>query len=309
MPLDPDARLILDMLGAAFPGELFEGDPVAVRARMETWPRLPGEEVANVEDRTIPGPAGEIPVRIYTPADRSTGGVLTWFHGGGWVVGNLDGADATCRSLANRTGCVVVSVDYRLAPEARFPAGPDDCFAATKWVAENAKSLGADPAKLAVGGDSAGGNLAAVVAQLAKASGGPKIAFQLLAYPVTDYGLDTGSYHQNKSGYLLTRDSMDWFWHLYLNSKDEGAEPKASPLRAPDLAGLPPAMVITAEFDPLRDEGEAYASALQAAGVPTTAVRYVGQIHGFFTMAEGMHQARTAQLQAAAALKAALAAP
>ncbi|MEX2081689.1 MAG: alpha/beta hydrolase, partial [Dehalococcoidia bacterium] len=161
----------------------------------------------------------------------------------------------------------------------------------------------------AVGGDSAGGNLAAVVCQQAKAAGGPAIAFQLLVYPVTDYGFATPSYSQNASGYLLTRDSMDWFWHLYLNGKHEGADPKASPLRAADLSSLPPALVITAEFDPLRDEGEAYGSALQAAGVPAAITRYAGQVHGFFGMAEAMHQSRAAQLHASTALKATLLQP
>lgn len=285
MPLNPQAKQVVEMMAAM--GVELGGDPVAVRALLSSFPRPEGEPVARVEDRTIPGPAGEIPVRIYSP-DATPGTprpVLAWFHGGGWVIGNLDGADPACRMIANAAGCVVVSVDYRLAPEHKYPAAAEDCLAATDWVSANAGSLGADPTRLAVGGDSAGGNLAAVVTQLAKDMGGPAIKFQLLVYPVTDHGFGTSSYQENAEGYLLTKASMEWFWGHYLNHEGEGAHPKASPLRASDLSGLPPAWVITAEFDPLRDEGEAYAAALRAAGVKVEHKRYDGQIHGFFANA------------------------
>jgi acetyl esterase len=280
MPLHPQAKQVVDTMAAM--GVSLGGDPVAVRALMSSFPRPEGEEVANVEDRNIPGPAGEIPVRIYTPLNAA--GVLpclVWYHGGGWVIGNLDGADNSCRSMANASGCKVVSVDYRLAPEHRFPAAADDSFAALEWVANNAASLGIDANRIAVGGDSAGGNLAAVVSQMARDAGGPNVVFQVLIYPVTDVAMDTGSYSANAEGYLLTRDSMVWFWGHYLHTND-GTHPKASPIRHENLAGLPPAIVITAEFDPLRDEGEAYAKAMQDAGVKVQVKRYDGQIHGFY---------------------------
>ncbi len=282
MPLDPQAKQVLDLMaqmGFALTGD----DPVAVRAGMAAFPRPEGEPVGSVEDRAITGPDGEIPVRVYRPTGAANRlPCLVWFHGGGWVIGNLDSADFTARALTNASGCVVVSVDYRLAPEAKFPAAAVDCYAATKWVAENADALGIDGWRIAVGGDSAGGNLAAVVSQLAKVRGGPAIGFQLLVYPVTDHGYETASYRDNADGFLLTKDAMVWFWNHYLRSDADGAFPMASPLRSKDLSGLPPALVITAEFDPLRDEGEAYAAALKAAGVQATATRYNGQIHGFF---------------------------
>jgi acetyl esterase len=263
-------------------GVTLVGDPVEVRALLASFPRPEGEPVGSVEDRTIDVGGASIPVRIYKLANASgTLPVLVWYHGGGWVIGNLDGADFACRMLTNASGAAVVSVDYRLAPEHRFPAAADDCFAATKWVVEHASELGVDGSRLAVGGDSAGGNLAAVVCQMAKKAGGPAIRLQVLIYPVTDYSFATTSYTENADGYLLTRESMEWFWGHYLGD-DDGSHPKASPLREADLAGLPPAVVVTAEFDPLRDEGEAYAKRLREAGVKVEAKRYDGQIHGFF---------------------------
>ena len=208
--------------------------------------------------------------------------------------------------FANASNAVVVSVDYRLAPEAKFPAAADDCFAATKWVAENAASLGIDAHKIAVGGDSAGGNLATVVSQMAQANGGPSIGYQLLIYPVTNHSFDTVSYRDNAVGYLLTKESMEWFWGHYLANEGDGANPKASPSRASSLAGLPPALVVTAEFDPLRDEGEAYAAAMSKAGVKVEARRYDGQIHGFYANA-AIDDGRAAVAHAAECLKAALA--
>jgi acetyl esterase len=198
-----------------------------------------------------------------------------------------------------------VAVDYRLAPEAKFPAAAEDCYAATCWIAENAAAQGFDPARIAVGGDSAGGNLAAVTAQLARDRGGPRLAHQLLVYPVIDCAFDTKSYLENAEGYFLTREMMRWFWHHYLEKPDHAADPYASPIRARSLAGLAPATVITAEYDPLRDEGEAYAARLLQAGVPTSLTRYDGVIHGFFGMGNVIDKARTAVAQAASGLRAA----
>jgi acetyl esterase len=281
MAVNPQAQAVLDMMAAA--NFQLDGDPQAVRDMMAMTPRPPGEEVAAVEDRTLPLNGESIPVRIYRPsADSKVRPVLVWFHGGGWVIGNLDSADFACRMLTNASGCVVVSVDYRLAPEHKFPAAADDCFAATQWVVEHADELGVDASKVAVGGDSAGGNLAAVVAQLAKEAGGPAISYQALVYPVTNFNFATASYKDNAEGYLLTKASMEWFWGHYLGNEGDGQHVKASPLLCADLTGLPPAIVITAEYDPLRDEGEAYADALRKAGVAVESKRYEGQVHGFF---------------------------
>jgi acetyl esterase len=238
------------------------------------------EEIAT-EDRTIPGPAGDIPVRIYTSAGEGPKPVIVYFHGGGWVIGNLDTVDKPVRGIANRTGAVVVSVDYRLAPEQVYPAAFDDSYAATVWVAEHAAELGGDPARVAVAGDSAGGTLAATVALAARDRNGPRLVAQLLIYPVTNFDFTTASYEENADGYLLTRGTMQWFWAHYLGAQDLGKDPYACPARADDLVGLPPAFVATAEFDPLRDEGEAYAANLRAAGVAVTAKRYDGMLHGF----------------------------
>jgi acetyl esterase len=260
--------------------------------------------VASIADRVIPGPAGDIPIRIYTPEGAGPFALLVYFHGGGFVVGSIDGADTTCRALCRGAGCIVVSVGYRLAPEHTFPAAPDDCLAATRWAAGHAAELGADPARLAVAGDSAGGNLAAVTALRIREEGGPPLCGQLLIYPVAGYHTPpTPSYLANADGYLLTRAMMIWFWEHYLNHPGEAANPHAAPLAAPDLAGLPPALVITAEFDPLRDEGERYAERLQAAGVPAVLSRYDGMIHGFLLLADLFEESRRAMDEAAAWLR------
>jgi acetyl esterase len=281
--------------------------PAQARANNRARPRAPGPAVARVEDRRIPGPETEIPVRIYTPEGTGPFPALVWFHGGGWVVGDLESADATARHLTRGANCVVVSVDYRLAPEAKFPGPAEDCYAATRWVAQNAASINADPQKIAVGGDSAGGNLAAAVSLMARDRGGPPLALQLLVYPVTDRDFSTESYIQNAEGYQLTRDSMVWYWNHYLQSDADAANPYAAPLQAPDLRNLPPALVITAEYDPLRDEGEAYAHRLEAAGVTVTCTRYDGMIHGFFGMSAAIDKGKQAIAQASAALKEAFA--
>jgi acetyl esterase len=229
--------------------------------------------------------------------------LLVFFHGGGFVIGDIDTHDATCRGLAKAAHCIVVSVDYRLAPEHPFPAAPEDCYAATVWVADNAASLGGDGARLAVGGDSAGGNLAAVVALMARDRGGPALTHQLLIYPVIDHNFDTASYVENGRGYLLSREMMMWFWGLYLEDAGDGSKPYASPIRAEDLSGLAAATIISAEFDPLRDEGEAYARRLGDADVAVTARRYDGMVHGFFAMTAVLDRAREAVAFAAAELR------
>jgi acetyl esterase len=213
-----------------------------------------------VEDLTIPGPGGAVPVRVYASERAGVRPALIYFHGGGFVFGNLDTHDAVCRALAKESGAVVISVDYRLSPEHKFPAAVEDSHAVTVWVAANAEHLGVDARRIAVGGDSAGGNLATVVAMRCRDAGGPALASQVLLYPVMDFSsFETGSHREWGEGYFLTRAAMDWFSGHYLASADLARHPEASPLLAPDLRGLPPALVITAEFDPLRDEGEAYA--------------------------------------------------
>jgi acetyl esterase len=231
--------------------------------------------------------------------------LLLWIHGGGWVIGDLDTADASARALANRSGAVTVSVDYRLAPEHTAPAALEDCVAALTWCVENAELLGVDANKVAVGGDSAGGNLAACLCQRMRDEFGPEIDFQLLVYPVVDCTLSSPSIDENAEGYFLTKDAMVWFVGHYLGDLDP-KHPSVSPLHADSLAGLPPALVITAELDPLRDEGEAYAAALRDAGVEVDAVRYAGQIHGFFGLSALLDDGKHAVDRAGAALRAAL---
>lgn len=266
----------------------------------------PGPEVAKVEDRTIPGPAGELAVRIYSPEGDGPHPVTMWFHGGGWVIGSIEQHDGLCRDLAKRSGSIVVSVDYRLAPEAPFPGPLDDCVAATRWVSEHASEIGADATRLAVAGDSAGGNLAAALALRARDEGAPRITFQLLVYPATDAEMSYPSYRENAEGFMLTAEAMAWFWNHYIGEGDK-RDPYASPMYAADLAGLPPALVITAEYDPLRDEGEAYAALLRQAGVAATSSRYDGQLHGFMSMSGIIDTAHKAIDEAAAALREAFA--
>jgi acetyl esterase/lipase len=283
MPLHPLAKEFLDVRAAAGSRPVNELSVDEARQQAIRLIALlgPGESVQRVENRNVPGPIGEIPVRIYWPQGDGPLPVLVWFHGGGWVVGNLETTDVACRALTNAANCIVVSVNYRHAPEHQFPAPAEDAYAATQWVAENAVSLNGDSQRIAVGGSSAGGNLAAVVSLMARDRGGPRIVFQYLAVPVADYAFSTASYMDNAEGYGLTMDAMKWFWKHYLAKEADGANPYASPLRAKDLRALSPAFVATSEFDPLRDEGEAYAARLRAAGVPVVHKRYDGMIHGF----------------------------
>jgi len=299
MPLDPQAREYLDQNASVAPIETLPVDRARRFAASTVWVSAPGVPVASVEDTEIRG----VPVRIYLPESEGSLPVLVYFHGGGWVTGNLDLVDSPLRVLASQTPCAVVSVDYRLAPEHPFPAPLDDCYAVTEWVAANALSLGADPARLAVGGDSAGGNLAAAVALEARRRAAFDIGLQVLVYPVTDNDLGTRSYLAYSEGYGLTREGMRWFWNHYL---PDGNDPLACVLRAPDLSGLPPALVILAEFDVLFDEGKAYADRLREAGVQTDVMVCEGMIHGFFRMTRVLEQANRVLEDAASRMRAAL---
>lgn len=311
MALDPIAAGLLEQMAAAGGPALNELDPPAAREMAGGFLPLAGEpeEVAESRDITIPGPGGGIPATVTTPKGAASGplGCLVYYHGGGWVLGDRASLNPTITRVANRAGCMVVSIDYRLAPEHKFPAPLDDCYAALQWVASNAASLGVDPSKLAVGGDSAGGNLAAAVALRARDEKGPGIKFQLLVYPVTHHDFGTGSYSDNADGYLLTRSMMDWFWNHYVRDANDSKNPYVSPLLAKDLSGLPAAVVYTAEFDPLRDEGEAYAKRLKEAGVQVAQHRYDGQIHAFWQMGGVFPAAAHAIDDASARLKQAFA--
>ena len=263
-------------------------------------------DVAKVHDLQASGPHGSIPVRLYRPLgskETEVLPVLVYYHGGGWVIGDLDTHDTLCRELANGAGCAVVAVDYRMGPEHRFPAAVDDCIAATHWVRAHAAELHLDAARLAVGGDSAGGNLAAVVSIAARDSGDLPIAFQLLIYPATDQHRTTPSHAENGQGYLLTADTMAYFTGHYIADPAQFDDWRASPLRHADLAKLPPALVLTAGFDPLRDEGKAYAGRLTAAGNRASCVCFDRQIHGFILMGKVLDEANTAVALCAAELR------
>lgn len=308
MPLDPTLAPLLETMVAT--GRRIEDMSVAEARQMMALLAAadgPPEEVAAVTDRTLPGPAGPIPVRVYRPAEAPPSGAacLIWYHGGGWVIGDLASADPTARKLANRTGAVVVSVDYRLAPEHPYPAAVDDCVAAFDAVTQEAAELGIDPTRVAVGGDSAGGNLAAVVAIDAR-DRGRALRHQLLVYPVCDATLGQPSVEENGEGYLLTKRAMEWFVAHYVQGGADPTDWRVSPLFAPDLAGVAPATVITAEYDPLRDEGRAYAERLAAAGVDVVHRCFPGQIHGFFGLGAVTPAAAEAVAFAGERLRAAL---
>ena len=310
MPVDPQIQELLDK-GAGVPATHLL--PVAeARAQYEARIPLmaPAGPVAGVEERVIDGPGGPLRLRLYRPPGRGPFPLLVYFHGSGFVLCSLDTHDGICRNLCAGAGCVVVSVDYRLAPEHKFPAGLEDCVAATIWASRNAATLGADPGRIAVGGDSAGGNLAAVTALRLRDAGGPALRGQLLLYPVTDYHTPgTPSYAENAEGYGLTRETMKWFWAHYLNDESEAAHPHAAPLRASDLSGLPPAFVLVAEYDPLRDEGEAYGLRLREAGVDVSILRADGMNHGFLFWVGRVDRARPSMDAGCAWLRERFAAP
>jgi acetyl esterase len=306
MPLDHDAETLLEMIRAANRPAFETVGAAEARLLYLTGRKVLAPDpmpVAETRDLTMPGPGGPIPLRLYRSSSRGVLPVLVFFHGGGWVVGDIATHDTVCRHLANRAECAVVSVDYRLAPEHKFPAAVDDAFAATKWVAKNAAALGVDPARLAVGGDSAGGNLAAIVALMARDAGAPRIAYQLLIYPATDAAMRHDSVSRFAEGYVLTCSTMRWFYEQYLRTLDDAGDWRVSPLAAPDLSGLPPAYVLTAGYDPLCDEGDEYAARLRAAGVAVEHPRFPGQIHGFITNGKIIRAAEGALDAAAAALK------
>jgi acetyl esterase len=290
MPLDPQIEAILNLMQQAGGGQLSAGSPEQARAffTMATVTMRDPSTLAPVkstEDATIPGPGGDIPIRIYRPDVDGPVPTMAFFHGGGFVIGDIETHDDHARSICHDVGIVVVSVDYRLAPEHKFPAGFEDCLAATRWIADNVADLGGDPDKLLVGGDSAGGNLSAAVA-LATRESGPKLAAQFLIYPGIDFDMDADypSRVANAEGYFLTAADMIWFGGHYLADDADRLDPRASTIKASSLAGAPPAVIGTAEFDPLRDEGEAYAKALADAGVEVRLQRYDGLVHGFYGM-------------------------
>jgi acetyl esterase len=292
VPVDPGIQQMLAMLESMGNPSLASGTPESAREafRMLTVTLRDPETVvpvAAVEEAQLPGPAGHLQARVYRPEATGPAPTILFIHGGGFVIGDLDTHDNQCRTVCRDVGAVVVSVGYRLAPDAPFPAAVEDCGAALAWLAEHVGELGGDPDRLAIAGDSAGGNLAAVTARRARDAGGPTLAAQLLIYPGTDFRDDDARYpsrEQNAEGYFLTREDMQWFSNHYVGTADPN-DPSLSPVLAEHLAGLPPAVVVTAEYDPLRDEGEAYARALEQAGVPVTQVRYDGLIHGFFDLA------------------------
>lgn len=303
MTLDPQvAKLLRQMAGPAITDITVD----QARREMIRSSQQLGEppELPLVEDRTVPGPNGDIPIRVYKPIDTdATLPVLVYFHGGGWVIGSIDTHDKYCRQLALAAEICIISVDYRLAPEHPYPAPADDCYAATKWIAENANELRIDAGRLAVGGDSAGGNLAAVVTLMSRDRGGPSLAFQLLIYPITDCDFDTESYLKNATGYHLTRAAMMWFWVQYVPNASQRRQQYAAPLRAENLDRLPPAFVLTAEYDPLCDEGEKYARRLEQAGNRVELRRYDGTIHGFVRRSHLLDCAQVAMTDVARSLK------
>jgi acetyl esterase len=306
MPLAPEYQSFLEQL-AQVPGPpLHELSPADARGAYRLLrPRDEQITVAAVNELAAPGPAGSIPLRVYRPEGNGPFPLVVNFHGGGWVFGDLDTADTFCRNLCRNTGCLVVSVDYRLAPEHPYPAAIDDAYAATCWLAEHASELEGN-GHLAVAGESAGGNLAAAVGLRARDEGGPAIDYQLLFYPVIDADFNRPSYEENRSGYLLETATMLWFWDHYVPDESRRSQAYASPIRADDLGRLPPALILTAEFDPLRDEGNAFADALKAAGTPVELVCCAGLIHDFCGTAHLFESSRKPFEDACAALRRAM---
>jgi acetyl esterase len=307
--LDPQVEVMLDQLRTLNIASQADLGVSGARELSELAAQMgrPSVPVAAVQDLVAGGHEAPIPLRVYTPTGTPPFPLAVSFHGGGFVIGSLDSHDDVSRRLATASGCVVVSVGYRLAPEHRFPAAVEDAYAATRWVAEHARELNGDPERIAVCGESAGGNLAAVVSLLARDRGGPRLAFQLLVYPPVDMAGDYPSRTLNGEGYLLSLEDMRWYQSNYLNDPSERADVRASPLGAPSHAHLPPALIITAEYDPLRDEGEAYGERLRAGGSRVKVSRYDGMVHGFFGMAGVLDRAAEAMDEAGSALRQALA--
>lgn len=312
MPLDPQLKTYADRLAATAGPPRHTLSPEAVRRAMEAEQaaevsQSPPPPVAHIESRVIAGPAGDIPVRIYTPVGDGPFPVVVYFHGGGWVLCNLETHDGICRRVAHDAGCIVLAVDYRLAPEHKFPAAPEDCYAATRWAARHAVALNGDPSRLAVAGDSAGGNLAAVVALVARERGGPALVAQAMFYPIIDLRMQSPSYTENADAPMLTRDDMVWFRQQYLRRPEDALNPLASPALAVDLRGLPSALIVTAGYDPLRDEGDQYAGRLREAGVAVTQLRFDDLAHGFLGLDAVVERASVARAETLAALRAVIA--
>lgn len=312
MPLDPQVRAVLDAAKKANLPELWQLTPDEARAEYRRRVnRVKADiDIYRTEDRSIDGPDCEVPVRIFTPRkvkSQEKLPALIWYHGGGYVIGDLDTHDSVCRALSNEADCIVVSVDYRLAPEFKFPAAVDDCVTALKWVAKHADEINVDATRIALGGDSAGGNLATVVAILARESGFPKIVFQLLVYPVTAPEPETKSHYAFAEGYMLTRKTITWFFEHYIRSSKDTQDFRYAPLETDDLSSLPPSLVIVAGYDPLRDEGIEYAEALIHAGNRVRLSNYEGMTHGFYLMGGVIDAANRAVSESAAMLREAFA--
>lgn len=308
MPVDPQIAALLEAGRIAPQTHTLSVPDARTQYEARIAVMAPPAAVARVEERVMDGPGGPMRIRVYTPIGTGPFPLLVFLHGSGFVLCSLDTHDGICRNLCAGAGCVVASVDYRLAPEHPFPAATEDCLAATRWCAAHAAELGADPVRIVVGGDSAGGNLAAVTALRVRDEGGPKLSGQLLLYPVTDFHTPGWpSYAENAEGFGLGRQTMEWFWGHYLADPAHATHPHAAPIRATDLSGLPPALVTSAEYDPLRDEGEAYADALHAAGVTVAASRWMGMNHGFLFWAGRVDKATAAIAEAAEWLREAFA--
>ena len=308
MPLDPQIEFIVEFVKKAKLPEIWQLTPDQGREQYQLRvDKLKfSEPIFRTENRRIPGPASDLAIRIYTPREIRTKEklpVLMWFHGGGFVIGSIDTHDSVCRMLANQADCIVVSVDYRLAPESKFPAAVEDCEAALKWVALHAVEFGGDPACIAVGGDSAGANLATVIAILARDAAHPKLVFQLLIYPCTAPEPETASHHKFRDGYVLTRHTITWFYRQYLKSDKDEKDFRFAPLILDDLSGLPEAFILVAGYDPLRDEGVDYARRLIEAGNRVRLSNYDGMIHGFYLMGGAVDAARRAVSESAQVMR------
>lgn len=311
MPLDPVLKAFLDQVAAMGGPKTWDMQPGEAREAFAGLMQLAGPKdipIGKVTNIAIPAAHGEIAARSYAPVAASSEPLptLVFFHGGGWVIGNIDTHDGLCRMIANASGCRVISVEYRLSPESKFPGPVEDAMAAIEWIEKNAAQLGVDANRLAVGGDSAGGDLAAVVAQTAKAKGAPKIAYQMLLFPVTQIGEETRSLREYAENYFLERRTLDWFYAHYLPADADTKDPRISPLEAKDVSGLPPAYIMLAGYDPLHDEGFAYAEKLRIAGVSVTVADYPDMVHDFIYLQAVLPQAAEALNTAAKALKAAL---
>jgi acetyl esterase len=303
--MDPKAQIVGEFVKSIRVPGYFPPLP-ELRQQLRTMVTLmdePAPALPRVEDIRIPGPAGNIPARVYAGGGRASLATVAYFHGGGWVQGDLETHHGLCARLAGHSGAVVVAVDYRLAPEHKFPAAVEDCLAAYRWLREHGREIGADPARVAVAGDSAGGNLSAVVSHLAAASGTPVPTCQVLVYPAVDFSLDTASHQELVDGHVIPRERILWYMEQYLRGEADKSDLRASPLRAPSLAGQPPALVVTAGFDPLRDEGRAYADRLRAAGVDVVYREYPGQIHAFVSLTKAIPQGLACTLEIAAYLR------